>query len=191
MRLRLKAARFQRQASGDFSGRCFNCLSPNHWVRHCQLKTSCFSFLWLGHRASLCPEAPDHALAIAPAPRASVWSRLGGFPSRASVWSHLYHRQPSGPSQSIWNSDPPMPSDQRKSGHAGHPATSSKAWRKKGVQDPSRGAVRHLQQRARGSMSDDHLMGVDGGMEPLIGDALVVATPISDVTPSDDDECQV
>lgn len=73
-----------------------------------------------------------------------------------------------------------MSGDQRQSGHAGHPATSSKVWKKKGVQDPSRGVVRHLQQRARGSMSDDHMM---GWMEPLIGDALVVATPVSDVTP--------
>jgi hypothetical protein len=79
-----------------------------------------------------------------------VWSRLGGggVPGLAGLLSG--HVSIASSLKGLHNPSgaeiPPMSSDQRQSGHAGHPATSLKVWRNKCMQVPGRGADRQLQQ---------------------------------------------
>ena len=37
-------------------GKCYNCLSPDHFAFHCSAPTRCWQCLHFGHRARACPE---------------------------------------------------------------------------------------------------------------------------------------
>lgn len=44
-----------RLFKSKLQGKCFNCLSPNHFAFRCSAATRCWLCLHTGHRASLCP----------------------------------------------------------------------------------------------------------------------------------------
>ena len=43
----------RRWSPEDLRGRCFNCLSPSHFVASCRRPSRCFRCLWFGRRARL------------------------------------------------------------------------------------------------------------------------------------------
>jgi hypothetical protein len=89
-RLKLERQRQRRPVPEDLAGRCFNCLSQDHFVFQCTQKTRCFRCREQGHRSFECSllkrpvwqriksgkVAVNNIVASRPETKISVWRRI-------------------------------------------------------------------------------------------------------------------
>jgi hypothetical protein len=111
-RARRAASDPRRWSPKDLQGRCFNCLSPSHFVAACRRPTRCLVCHGFGHRASACSYQADtkktaRSHRARQSSRVPVWQRLtrmqgssaqGGdfqtFKCKESVWKRISPLQP-------------------------------------------------------------------------------------------------
>ena len=111
-RARRAASDPRRWSPKDLRGRCFNCLSPSHFVAACRRPTRCLVCHGLGHRASACSyqkntEKTARSHRARQSPRVPVWQRLTRMQGSSSQGGDF---QMSRRKESMWKRISPLQS---------------------------------------------------------------------------------
>jgi hypothetical protein len=111
-RARRAASDPRRWSPKDLRGRCFNCLSPSHFVAACRRPTRCLVCHGLGHRASACSyqkntEKTARSHRARQSPRVPVWQRLTRMQGSSSQGGDF---QMSRRKESVWKRISPLQS---------------------------------------------------------------------------------